>query len=89
MSLCFRIQQRLTTIRSFQTHGLLLDFHVRNDARDKLLGQVGLRAYSQVFAVLRSMWVLVAVPSEPLIPALIHNQASFLDSTSKHQTACR
>ncbi|PWY79573.1 hypothetical protein BO70DRAFT_397056 [Aspergillus heteromorphus CBS 117.55] len=38
-----------------EAHGLLLDFHIRNDAREKLLGQVGLRAYSQVFAVLRSM----------------------------------
>ncbi|KAJ5573823.1 uncharacterized protein N7459_008250 [Penicillium hispanicum] len=38
-----------------ETHGLLLDFHIRKDARDKLLNQVGLRAYSQVFAVLRSM----------------------------------
>ncbi|KAJ5182923.1 hypothetical protein N7492_000539 [Penicillium capsulatum] len=44
-----------------ETHGLLLDFHVRKDARDKLLGQVGLRAYSQVFAVLRSMWVLLVI----------------------------
>ncbi|KAJ5995201.1 hypothetical protein N7481_002178 [Penicillium waksmanii] len=38
-----------------EAHGLLLDFHIRKDAREKLLGQVGLRAYSQVFAVLRSM----------------------------------
>ncbi|RAL07008.1 uncharacterized protein BO97DRAFT_447202 [Aspergillus homomorphus CBS 101889] len=38
-----------------EAHGLLLDFHVRNDAREKLLGQVGLRAYSQVYAILRSM----------------------------------
>ncbi|KAJ5280261.1 Chromatin assembly factor 1 subunit A [Penicillium angulare] len=38
-----------------ETHGLLLDFHIRKDARDKLLNQVGLRAYSQVFAALRSM----------------------------------
>ncbi|KAJ6110360.1 hypothetical protein N7486_002595 [Penicillium sp. IBT 16267x] len=38
-----------------ETHGLLLDFHIRKDARDKLLNQVGMRAYSQVFAVLRSM----------------------------------
>lgn len=42
-----------------QTHGLLLDFHIRKDAREKLLAQVGLRAYSQVFAVLRSMYVLI------------------------------
>ncbi|RAH62582.1 hypothetical protein BO85DRAFT_3086 [Aspergillus piperis CBS 112811] len=38
-----------------EAHGLLLDFHIRKDAREKLLGQVGLRAYSQVFAVLHSM----------------------------------
>ncbi|KAJ5620883.1 hypothetical protein N7510_004867 [Penicillium lagena] len=38
-----------------ESHGLLLDFHIAKDAREKLLGQVGLRAYSQVFAVLRSM----------------------------------
>ncbi|RHZ56694.1 uncharacterized protein CDV56_107677 [Aspergillus thermomutatus] len=38
-----------------ETHGLLLDFHIRKDAREKLLGQVALRAYSQVFAILRSM----------------------------------
>ncbi|KAI9933303.1 hypothetical protein MW887_007776 [Aspergillus wentii] len=38
-----------------EAHGLLLDFHIRKDARDKLLGQVGLQAYSQVFAVLHSM----------------------------------
>ncbi|OOF94412.1 hypothetical protein ASPCADRAFT_398039 [Aspergillus carbonarius ITEM 5010] len=38
-----------------EAHGLLLDFHIRNDAREKLLGQVGFRAYSQVYAVLHSM----------------------------------
>ncbi|EAW14736.1 uncharacterized protein ACLA_001470 [Aspergillus clavatus NRRL 1] len=38
-----------------ETHGLLLDFHIRKDAREKLLSQVALKAYSQVFAVLRSM----------------------------------
>ncbi|KAE8348723.1 hypothetical protein BDV28DRAFT_79853 [Aspergillus coremiiformis] len=38
-----------------EAHGLLLDFHIRKDAREKLLGQVGLQAYSQVYAVLRSM----------------------------------
>ncbi|KAJ5689340.1 hypothetical protein N7462_003732 [Penicillium macrosclerotiorum] len=44
-----------STLTYPETHGLLLDFHIRKDAREKLLGQVGLRAYSQVFAVLRSM----------------------------------
>ncbi|KAI2733717.1 hypothetical protein CBS147332_732 [Penicillium roqueforti] len=38
-----------------ETHGLLLDFHIRKDAREKLLNQVGHRAYAQVFAVMRSM----------------------------------
>ncbi|KAE8307981.1 hypothetical protein BDV41DRAFT_24651 [Aspergillus transmontanensis] len=38
-----------------EAHGLLLDFHIRKDAREKLLGQVGLQAYYQVYAVLRSM----------------------------------
>ncbi|KKK21512.1 hypothetical protein AOCH_006643, partial [Aspergillus ochraceoroseus] len=38
-----------------EVHGLLLDFHIRKDARDKLLGQVGFQAYSQALAVLRSM----------------------------------
>ncbi|KAL4870227.1 hypothetical protein BDV12DRAFT_195607 [Aspergillus spectabilis] len=35
-------------------HGLLLDFHIRKDAREKLLGQVGYQAYSQAIAVVRS-----------------------------------
>ncbi|KAE8144817.1 hypothetical protein BDV25DRAFT_84934 [Aspergillus avenaceus] len=38
-----------------EAHGLLLDFHIKKDAREKLLGQVGLQAYTQVYAVLRSM----------------------------------
>ena len=53
MILCPKGELTLTVC--LQTHGLLLDFHIRKDAREKLLGQVGLRAYSQVFAVLRSM----------------------------------
>ncbi|KAL5338141.1 hypothetical protein BJX70DRAFT_367785 [Aspergillus crustosus] len=36
-------------------HGLLLDFHIKKDARDKLLGQVGYQAYTQAIAVVRSM----------------------------------
>ncbi|KAL4903472.1 hypothetical protein BDW74DRAFT_156450 [Aspergillus multicolor] len=36
-------------------HDLLLDFYVRKDARDKLLGQVGYQAYMQALAVLRPM----------------------------------
>ncbi|KAI9367000.1 hypothetical protein BJX61DRAFT_547924 [Aspergillus egyptiacus] len=36
-------------------HGLLLDFYIKKDAREKLLGQVGFQAYSQALAVLRSM----------------------------------
>jgi hypothetical protein len=42
-----------------QGHGLLLDFHIRKEARDKLLGQVGYQAYSQALAVLRSMCVIL------------------------------
>jgi chromatin assembly factor 1 subunit A len=38
-----------------EAHGLLLDFHIGKDAREKLLGQIGLRAQSQVFRVLRSL----------------------------------
>ena len=38
-----------------QTLGLLLDFHISKDAREKLLGQVGLQSYTQVFSVLRSV----------------------------------
>lgn len=56
---------------------MLLDFHVRKDARDKLLGQVGLRAYSQVFAVLRSMWVSLAVPRGSCFPVLILTRHHF------------
>lgn len=42
-----------------QTHGLLLDFHIGKDAREKLLGQIGLRAQSQVFRVLHSLYVTI------------------------------
>ncbi|KAL4742050.1 hypothetical protein BDV11DRAFT_181460 [Aspergillus similis] len=34
-------------------HDLLLDFYIKKDARDKLLGQVGYQAYMQALAVLR------------------------------------
>ncbi|KAL4972077.1 hypothetical protein BDW66DRAFT_144885 [Aspergillus desertorum] len=36
-------------------HDLLLDFYIKEDARDKLLGQVGYQAYMQALAVLRPM----------------------------------
>ncbi|RDW93143.1 uncharacterized protein DSM5745_00465 [Aspergillus mulundensis] len=36
-------------------HDLLLDFYIRKNARDKLLGQVGYQAYTQALAVLRPM----------------------------------
>ncbi|KAL4788472.1 hypothetical protein BJX76DRAFT_353227 [Aspergillus varians] len=36
-------------------HDLLLDFYIRKDARDKLLGQIGFQAYSQTLAILRPM----------------------------------
>lgn len=38
-----------------ETHGSLLDFHVTKDARERLLGQISLRAQSQVSRVLRSL----------------------------------
>lgn len=37
--------------------GILLDFHISTDAREKLLGQIALRAQSQVFRVLHSVYV--------------------------------
>ncbi|KAL4942890.1 hypothetical protein BDV06DRAFT_191083 [Aspergillus oleicola] len=36
-------------------HDLLLDFYIRGDAREKLLGQIGYQAYSQSLAILRPM----------------------------------
>lgn len=36
----------------------MLDFYIRKDAREKLLGQIGRQAYSQSLAVLRPMCVL-------------------------------
>ncbi|KAL4927756.1 uncharacterized protein BDV17DRAFT_117161 [Aspergillus undulatus] len=36
-------------------HDLLLDFYIRRDAREKLLGQIGYQAYSQSLAILRPM----------------------------------
>lgn len=60
---------------------------MRKDAREKLLGQVGLRAYSQVFAVLRSMFVLSQCLIDINLP-LITPQESFLDPTPDCQEAC-
>ncbi|KAJ6002229.1 hypothetical protein N7522_007456 [Penicillium canescens] len=57
-----------------ETHGLLLDFHIRKDAREKLLNQVGHRAYSQVFAVLRSMHHF-SIP-RPIIKEHVENMLS-------------
>lgn len=41
----------------FQSQGLLLDFHISKDAREKLLGQIALRAQAQVYRVLHSLYV--------------------------------
>ncbi|KAJ5958436.1 uncharacterized protein N7479_005586 [Penicillium vulpinum] len=57
-----------------ETHGLLLDFHIRKDAREKLLNQVGHRAYAQVFAVLRSMHHF-SIP-RPMIKSRVDNMLS-------------
>ncbi|KAJ5775585.1 uncharacterized protein N7511_000596 [Penicillium nucicola] len=57
-----------------ETHGLLLDFHIRKDARENLLNQVGQRAYSQVFAVLRSMHHF-SIP-RPIIKERVENMLS-------------
>lgn len=46
-----------------ETHGLLLDFHIGKDAREKLLGEIGLRAQSQVFRVLHSLPQFSANPN--------------------------
>ncbi|KAJ5512452.1 hypothetical protein N7463_002004 [Penicillium fimorum] len=62
-----------------ETHGLLLDFHIRKDAREKLLNQVGHRAYAQVFAVLRSMHHF-SIP-RPIIKGRVDNMLSRFDNT--------
>ncbi|KAJ5575898.1 hypothetical protein N7535_002824, partial [Penicillium sp. DV-2018c] len=64
-----------------ETHGLLLDFHVRKDAREKLLSQVGHRAYSQVFAVLRSMQHF-SIP-RPMIRKRVESMLSRFQSTTQ------
>ncbi|ODH51076.1 hypothetical protein GX48_02861 [Paracoccidioides brasiliensis] len=38
-----------------ESNGLLLDFHISKDARERLLGQISLRAQSQVLRVLHSL----------------------------------
>ncbi|KAJ5795007.1 hypothetical protein N7457_001606 [Penicillium paradoxum] len=62
-----------------ETHGLLLDFHVRKDAREKLLNQVGHRAYSQVYAVLRSMQHF-SIP-RPIVRERVVNMLSRFQNT--------
>ncbi|KAJ5518152.1 hypothetical protein N7453_000574 [Penicillium expansum] len=62
-----------------ETHGLLLDFHIRKDAREKLLNQVGHRAYAQVFAVLRSMHHF-SIP-RPIIKGHVENMLSRFNDT--------
>ncbi|CAG8411634.1 unnamed protein product [Penicillium salamii] len=67
-----------------ETHGLLLDFHIRKDAREKLLNQVGHRAYSQVFAVLRSMHNFSI--SRPLVREHVENMLSRFQTTIPPET---
>ncbi|QQK43313.1 Chromatin assembly factor 1 subunit A [Penicillium digitatum] len=62
-----------------ETHGLLLDFHIRKDAREKLLNQIGHRAYAQVFAVLRSMHHF-SIP-RPIIKGRLENMLSRFQDT--------
>ncbi|KAH8702185.1 hypothetical protein BGW36DRAFT_356321 [Talaromyces proteolyticus] len=38
-----------------ESQGLLLDFHISKEAREKLLGQIALRAQSQIYRVLHSV----------------------------------
>lgn len=38
---------------------MLLDFHISREAREKLLGQIVLRAQSQFYRVLHSVYVTV------------------------------
>ncbi|KAF7720181.1 Uncharacterized protein PECH_008598 [Penicillium ucsense] len=67
-----------------EAHGLLLDFHIRKDAREKLLGQVGLRAYSQIYAVLRSMHHVSVL--RPSIKAHVDNMLSRIYVNHSSQT---
>ncbi|KAJ5146176.1 uncharacterized protein N7515_000740 [Penicillium bovifimosum] len=68
-----------------ETHGLLLDFHVRKDAREKLLSQVGHRAYSQVFAVLRSMQHF-SIP-RPIIRKRVESMLSRVQDTTRPEAS--
>ncbi|KAG2415827.1 hypothetical protein HFD88_007019 [Aspergillus terreus] len=68
-----------------EAHGLLLDFHIRKDAREKLLGQVGIQAYSQVFAVLRSMHHFSM--ARPTVRQHVENMLRRLRETAPKQTS--
>ncbi|WEW56089.1 hypothetical protein PRK78_001524 [Emydomyces testavorans] len=47
-----------------ETHGLLLDFHITKDARDRLLGQISHRAQLYVSRILHTPPQLALVPAE-------------------------
>ncbi|KAJ5830157.1 uncharacterized protein N7525_008410 [Penicillium rubens] len=68
-----------------ETHGLLLDFHIRKDAREKLLNQVGHRAYAQVFAILRSMHHF-SIP-RPIIKGRVESMLSRFHDTMPPEVA--
>ncbi|PKY03920.1 hypothetical protein P168DRAFT_270568 [Aspergillus campestris IBT 28561] len=67
-----------------EAHGLLLDFHIRKDAREKLLGQVGMQAYSRVFAVLRSMDHYAM--ARPTVRRHVTNMVNQVRQTATHLT---
>ncbi|CAG7961104.1 unnamed protein product [Penicillium nalgiovense] len=68
-----------------ETHGLLLDFHIRKDAREKLLNQVGHRAYAQVFAILRSMHHF-SIP-RPIIKGRVESMLSRFHDTMQPEVS--
>ncbi|KAK2784784.1 hypothetical protein FQN52_008869 [Onygenales sp. PD_12] len=59
-----------------ESHGLLLDFHISKDARERLLGQVSLRAQSHVSRVLHSLPQFSIANAE--IRAHVENMVSHL-----------
>jgi hypothetical protein len=68
--------------------GILLDFHISTDAREKLLGQIALRAQSQVFRVLHSVYVASFFGQSSFCGMLISQQPPILDSTSDGEATC-
>ncbi|KAL4801602.1 hypothetical protein BDV18DRAFT_148948 [Aspergillus unguis] len=63
-------------------HNLLLDFYIRKDAREKLLGQIGRQAYSQSLAVLRPMYYYHAAR-----PSVRQHIESMLDRVTQEPTS--